>query len=886
MKEKIVLIPGGNVPELMMTLARLGKGTLGWRFMSPADLAGLISDRIPSAAAGDRLPADQARRVLYRIIKKIPYFEYASLEDAGRVYEAICTMRSFVEDPAREREEIKDKLLAAPEFPRKNEALYDAFIKYLDWCRAKGRFDEIDLVRAAALAETGAADAAATAGNASAALAQLRQDSDFIVLREFPLTPLEKRLLDTASGGSYDVRSLADLIPDGLPAPQEPTFTAAYGHTNEVEDIISTICREGLTFDECTVACADADTYSRLLQEMADRYGVPVAFGEGVAISDSNPAKLLNLLHEWNTTGYNGVDALSRLMHASCVDREKLLTDIGFAGGKPEPGELNTLIKAAGNLRLSFNSGNNADRIDAAVKAGKLVEPALVPAGAKYKPADPAKVRALADALQKGYAQFINDYAYVRRDKARARLLDRQARETIVSALQGYRDIGGREEEIIPELLNLRVNCEASRHGAIYITSVRGAMCALRRQIFVCGLSSADYPGLPSEDPLLSDNDLQAFACAGAPDFVRPVPDSREEIDARKEDFRNLLALAQKAGSRVRLSYPDFSQEELKPRNPSSVMYEYYAEKNPGATAAMFKDACRKAGYFSSGLAPERRLVKAYSDGSQYTAPWKVGEHPIDPQQFAGKEWSPTALEKYFECPQHFYLTCVCGLKEDDPDEPFDVIDAKDTGSLVHEMMKELGASRLTRSDFLKESEEAFDRFLAGRPAMHEDAADSERREFLEIMGKAFDGDPGNTVVLAEEDISGVHPCGLELAGTIDRLEKNPDGTYTVVDFKTGRTLKHEEDDVKSCLQACVYAWICKKDGYNVTCCEYRYLRLGEVVRCKFDAETESVLAGLLGQVADALNTGTFDANPSEDTCRYCRHKDICKDKYEEKWRN
>ena len=66
-------------------------------------------------------------------------------------------------------------------------------------------------------------------------------------------------------------------------------------------------------------------------------------------------------------------------------------------------------------------------------------------------------------------------------------------------------------------------------------------------------------------------------------------------------------------------------------------------------------------------------------------------------------------------------------------------------------------------------------------------------------------------VFMKEEDIECVHECGLRIHGFPDRVEKLEDGTYCVVDFKTGREVEHIENDPSTCFQALIYAYILEK---------------------------------------------------------------------------
>ena len=51
--------------------------------------------------------------------------------------------------------------------------------------------------------------------------------------------------------------------------------------------------------DECTVAVTEPGTYSQLFFDYALIHNIPMTFGCGVPIINSNPAKLLALYSEW-----------------------------------------------------------------------------------------------------------------------------------------------------------------------------------------------------------------------------------------------------------------------------------------------------------------------------------------------------------------------------------------------------------------------------------------------------------------------------------------------------------------------------------------------------------------------------------------------------------
>ena len=162
--------------------------------------------------------------------------------------------------------------------------------------------------------------------------------------------------------------------------------------------------------------------------------------------------------------------------------------------------------------------------------------------------------------------------------------------------------------------------------------------------------------------------------------------------------------------------------------------------------------------------------------------------------------------------------------------------------------------------------------------------AEAERGVFLDMMESAYNMDPRRETVLKEEDIHCVHETGVKIHGYPDRVEKLDDGSYLIVDFKSGRTVVHEEDDIETCLQVMIYAYLMEKKGYNVSGAEYRYIRLGKTVKCRYDDEMKARLADKLSAFRRQLEEAEFPVSPyaitrtaqDPDPCRFCKFGMIC----------
>ncbi|MBQ1390528.1 MAG: PD-(D/E)XK nuclease family protein, partial [Firmicutes bacterium] len=709
MKERIIFAPGAKGTELLRMLARFGTNTLGTRVLNATGLAQTALMRAGASFTELYLPPEDGPALLSSFLNTIPYFEKASFADAEKLFAALSALRLLV--PGDEEAGIRAGL-AGGEFPEKNKALLTAYERYMALCREGGKADRIALMRQA-----------------------IREGkpfpAEFIILKEFPLQPLEQELLETVSGGCYQELPLADLLAGAAAA--DPTFTCGYGAVNEAEAILAEIYREGIPFDQCVIACADPVSYAQLFYDLAGQYEIPATFGSGVPIGNSNPARLLKLLRKWDTDGYHGVDALRELLTSDALDQKKLAT--ALRGEEEAEGEeplsrkeIEKLAVLAGQLRLSFDAEENRAHL-AGCREIYRQDPATQ---GTYELA----VR-LARELERGYADFTEAYSFIRPEPVGR--IDRSAVNVIGKMLRAYAAYARTEEteetekteadgkaravlkagwegEIIPDILSRTVCSESSREGALHITGIRDAFSCLRRNLYITGLSANCFPGTPTENYLLLDSDLKAFGEAGERET------SAGRIQAKKEDLRALLRLAGRAGVKTSLSYANYDLAALKEQNPSQALFEIFEERHSGGSMRSFHDSFRKRGYFQSGL------TKAEAAGRKYLEGAEVSGEPVYPgtglpENLLQRSWSPTALKTFFECPRHFYLTKVLYLPEPEEDEPFTVISPQVFGNLAHHLMEELAGARmagqpLTEEEFLSACEEAWEEFMRMRPPL------------------------------------------------------------------------------------------------------------------------------------------------------------------------
>ncbi len=477
---------------------------------------------------------------------------------------------------------------------------------------------------------------------------------------------------------------------------------------------------------------------------------------------------------------------------------------------------------------------------------------------------------------------FISKYAYIRRSSDSnadqlVMMLDIAASRAIYEELKVIRSSGADQnaDDIIPSVLKLNVCAQRSESGKLHVTGIEGAFASIRENLYIAGLSASNFPGSPRENYLLLDEDLKLFG----PGTEKLTADGR--ILRKREELLTLIHLASALGSNISVSYAGLNVSELKKDNPSSLIFELFREEHGGAaTSGELEQEIRKIDYFEPAISVSRLVGNAYTKGQRIRSgvPANVQGTPV-PWNLE-KAWSPTALDSFFGCPRQFMLKYILGIPEPEDYDPFEIISAMDTGTLAHSLMEALGGEAMDAGAFREKSEEYFDRFLKEHPPLIAENVPAVREQFLEMMETAYEMDPHREVALEEEDIYCTHESGVKIHGFPDRVEKLDDGTYLVVDFKSGRSVKHVQDDIGTCLQVIIYAYLMEQKGFHVSGGEYRYIRLGETVTCRFDDDMKRQLSERLMLFKNCMLSGSFPAaeasEDGEDPCRYCKYKSIC----------
>ena len=287
------------------------------------------------------------------------------------------------------------------------------------------------------------------------------------------------------------------------------------------------------------------------------------------------------------------------------------------------------------------------------------------------------------------------------------------------------------------------------------------------------------------------------------------------------------------------------------------------------------------------------------------------------PQLAPDRPLSPTSLESYAACPRRYFFSRVLGLQEDERPEDLEQIAPAARGTLVHAVLEDY-----TRG------------LLAGQPRSIDRLLAIADDKFTEVEAQGITGRPlrwewDQTVI--EADLRRIHdedvlePVAAELAfgvgdehpvevvlddgrqltfkGYADRVDRAPDGTIVVTDYKTG-SARHFKDLDKTFvdrgrkLQLPIYGLAARDrfggEGQTVRSQYWFVSGRGGFQKIGYDLdEGLPTFLETVEVIADGIADGVFPASPGDvvdwptpswESCRYCDFNRICPSNRAEEW--
>lgn len=533
---------------------------------------------------------------------------------------------------------------------------------------------------------------------------------------------------------------------EGLP---QLTFFHAYGESSEVREVLRQIRREKVNLEEVAVYYTSREPYGQLFYEEAQRWGIPVTFGEGAAPGNFSPGELFFALAEWIKSDFQ-VSLLHRLIAGNSfkADRQE---------GGPSKIALARKLRSAGigwgrERYESWIEQAAAEAVDtgaAVIEAEEgTFEPkeheSRVPGG---KPPTPIGLhnllKELLEAVPVPDGDGLIDPSSLARGLAdiienRSRLVgegDSQAYRALLEILslvaEAPLEKTGLEEAVTwleDVVASLQFGASLPEPGSLHVDSYRGGIWNPRRRVFLVGLEARKFPGQAKEDPILLDLEREELGRDLHKHRFRPVENLFEMVQ--------LLAARGSDSYRLTFSFSSFDTAENREESPSPLLLQVYRllSGEPTADYSTFQERLGPAKGFVPFATEEalgdaewwlERIVRQGPVRNLDDLVWRcypylrrgvwAREHryshhltEFDGAIFPGEPWwtderffSASSLEELAQCPYRYFLNYVLGISppEDLEYHPDKWLDAMSRGTLLHRIFEDFYLELLDRRE-------------------------------------------------------------------------------------------------------------------------------------------------------------------------------------------
>jgi RecB family exonuclease len=520
----------------------------------------------------------------------------------------------------------------------------------------------------------------------------------------------------------------------------------ALGPGNECREILRRLYADSVPLDRAEVLTPPGSAHSTVFHLLSARTGLPVTFGEGIAVSFTAPGRLFFGLLDWLRNDFSS-DLLGRLL-----ENDDLVLPAGASG---TPLAARTACRHLRSALIGWGRDRYADRLRAfreskgsdleladAKRVGEADE--VCEARRSRILAEIAEIEELSAAVG-GLLSVIpvpdtagafdvkalcGAIAGIIRDHGRADSeIDRKARETLLDRLAEILAESRFPALPLSEALelvraagsSLRIGASPPLPGRLHVSGLASGGYSGRPVTFVVGLDEATFPGRGLQDPVLLDEERAALSDS--------LPTA---ADALRANLFGLAAALASVRGKVVLSYPSFDPVEGRESFPSSVVLQSLRLKRGDPDldyAALEREIPEAAGYFPGGPekifdeadwwldrlagrepSPEgaRSVAANFPDlaAGLAAAAARAGEtltefegivdigplrDAVDPVAGGKAVMSASRLESLARCPFAYFLRYV--LRVEPPEEvAFDRsrwLDPLQRGSLVHEILCE-----------------------------------------------------------------------------------------------------------------------------------------------------------------------------------------------------
>lgn len=645
-------------------------------------------------------------------------------------------------------------------------------------------------------------------------------DIDLDYFSEFKTTYLMKKMINNVFSNVSEV-SISKYFKEHT---NNINIIKAYGKKNEIDYIFNKINQDNLKLDECQIVLMDQKDLVEVLVYL-NKFNIPYTSSFGEAFIDTILGKLLKALLDLRNENY-GVDAYKKLFNNS-VFKTGFIKELFNDDNKYKE-----FIRNLGWLRLRFFED---------VEVSNVYNDEVM-----YK-----ALNMFREDLKGSILTFFYKYTNATLDEVKTSF---DEIEELLDLKKKY-NIELDDLSLLETLLTKGIGGSASSESKLNICGLDKAFSSLRKYNFIVGLDDS-YPGNPKENYLIYDEEYKKTKS--------DIYLSTKIIEYKENLTKSFIKICENAY----LIYPFYDLLDLKDKNPSSIIYdEIIYDKDFNPTNVI------EYGFKNSNLSENIDVIKAKINNEIGIDILKhdYKDINIDSSKLLNKPFSPSGIKAFFDNKLSFILSTILGISIDDPDDIYSIMPSTEKGNIIHKIMEKFQKDKVDRTSFINKAKEEYDKYLLMKPAVIKSQIDIDKDRFITDVENMYDMDPSNTFIACEVPMSG--SIGkIKFYGKFDRLEMTKDNKYIIVDYKTGNSMQHKSNDVISCIQGLIYAYLVELNGIKgksikVSRVEFRYPHLNQVAYIDYNEDTKLEMINAIKELEDAIISNNFSC--TEDLSEY-----------------
>ncbi len=656
-------------------------------------------------------------------------------------------------------------------------------------------------------------------------------------------------------------------------------FKLAYGIENEVMQAADSIADKN--YGECAVYYT-SNEYANMIQAVFESRGIPCRITSGVSASQTNVVSFMLNILSWAKSEYL-YKALKSVMSSPII---RLDTD--------PPSPVYKQYTSALDKAIVWGLDNYGPWLDQKEEQAKNYT-------SEYKTEDEIEtermcrlafiklMRALIKVFEENctVCELFSKLFEFTKANTKFNDINKISYQRIYTAAEELRFYtnGSMEQNIntlYDFLSELKIN-SSERTDSVLAAQLTAPEVMERKYNFFLGLSALQFNSALSESPVLSDSEIEEWLADE--DLL-----SSKVNEIKRRDFLNTLRSARE-DAEITLSSMIYDTVKMQPATPAPIYNEllvYCGREMPKDYRTYPKNTDKNVRVTAAGWETFPDAQKARNFDRNFKQAQNI---------------SPSGLQSLLECPQRFFFHNVLLLREEEFKER-DAgawLDTASSGIYCHSVLEEYINTVKNNIENFDENvfNETFNKVFSQaetdvycdvkqvRETKKQDIY-NKLKKYVKNMHEEFKSSGFYPVdcehnfkdveaLISEDGWSGK----LTFNGTIDRIDKNADGEYRVIDYKTG-TYKEDENDTYK--QHIVYP-LAIDGGKNVKEFSYEYIfsddpqkqrkqKTGEELK-NFTPEEITILRAVLEKNNFTMS---YEKAQTDDVkvCKYCKLIDIC----------